>query len=85
MQDKIGNIYEIVSSIIAIIGGILIIVYKKKFLELQKKYWSRRKDFLSQKMLQNLESRSDSTSYVLFTIIAILLIAGAIYNLTTLL
>ena len=85
MQDNIGRIYEVVASVIGLVGGVLIIIFRKKFLEAQKRYLSKRKDFLNQKMLESVQSRSDKNSYVLIVIIALILIIGGIYQLITIL
>lgn len=81
MQDKIGTIYQIVASIIGIIGGILMIVYRKNLLQAQKKYFAKHKDFLNQKMSESLENRSEKNSYILIIIVSVLLIIGGIIQL----
>ena len=77
MQENIGTIYQIVSSIVGIIGGVLIIIYRKNLHEAQKRYLSRRKDYLSQKMLEGMERRSDKNTYILIIVVAVMLIIGA--------
>lgn len=81
MQDNIGRIYEIIASLVGITGGVLLIAYRKRFLESQKKYMSKRDDFLNRKMLEGVQSRSDKNSIRLIVVVAIILILGALYQL----
>ncbi|MDQ5971526.1 MAG: hypothetical protein QG566_472 [Patescibacteria group bacterium] len=81
MQDQIGTTYQIVTSIIGIVGGIVIIVYRKKFLELQKKHFSKHKDFLNKKILEGLESKSEKSNYTLTIIVAVFIIILSVIQL----
>ncbi len=81
MQDKIGDIYQIVVLIMLIIGSIIAIIYRKKMYSLQKSYLSKRKDFLNQKVLESMEARSDKSSYSLIIIVALIIMLGAITQL----
>ncbi|MES2930630.1 MAG: hypothetical protein V4665_02500 [Patescibacteria group bacterium] len=85
MENKFGVIFQIIASIIAIVISVLGIIYKEKFLELQKKYFSKHKDFMNRKMLEGLESKSDKSNYLLIIVIATFLIILAIIQLISLL
>jgi len=77
MENKFGIVYQMIISLVIIIGSILVIIYRKKFLALQKKYFSKQKDYFNQKINQSLESRSNRNSYTLIVVIAIFLIVVA--------
>lgn len=81
MENKIGIIYQIIASVIGITIGTLVIIYRKKFLELQKGYFSKHKDFLNQKMLEGLKSKSDKNNYLLMIVVAIFIIILSVMQL----
>lgn len=78
-MENLEQIIKIVWSILVIVGGVLAIIYRKKFLDLQKKYFSKYEDGMNQKLLQGLESRSEESFYRLTIIIcSVFIIAGLI-------
>lgn len=83
MENKFGAIYEIITLVVLIIGGVLLIIYRKQFLVLQKKYFSKHKDFLNQKMLHGLESKSEKSFYLLAIIVGLIFIATGVIKLSS--
>jgi UDP-N-acetylmuramyl pentapeptide phosphotransferase/UDP-N-acetylglucosamine-1-phosphate transferase len=81
MINKIGNIFGIIVSIIGIVMGILVIIYRKKFLKLNKDRLSKQKDILHQKMLESMENRSNQQSYILIIFVGAMIAIVGIFQL----
>lgn len=71
MQDNFGHIYQLITSILGVIGGFLIIIYRKKLLQAQKKYLFKRDDFLNKKMFEGITSRPDRSTYFVMIMVGI--------------
>jgi len=84
MENKFGIVFQTISSIVGITIGVAIMLYKKRFLELQKRYFSKHNDFFSRQALKNLQTRSNLHNTLLSFIVGVGLIAISIFQLINL-
>ncbi len=81
MENKYAVIYQIIISVVLITGSVLIIVYRKKFFELQKRYFSKQNNVFGRKVLENLEKKPQEYNTFLTVAVGLFIIILSVIEL----